>query len=464
MKQKIKLLIILGLMCGCLSACGGDNMTQADKCWVDAQSAGSLEEYLKSEGDLIDWETLRQEAKNEELSLKQRFRAVNLLCAFEYQSFSETDESEASSYDHLIGEENIRMFRMDYPDSSAYANAYLKKVNTAEEEFWEAFVVAFGSCDYLNALVAAADELDGQTIVNLVKGLNEDEMWGMKLKAALVKWVKAHPGGMEEYIEELIETGFYEDWDIFEWKREYFYNKYDPYLIKTATIDDALSYISSVREILIPWLASEFGEEFEKRVEQRSEFGEGNYYETMLTVGADEALSLHEVMEDGHPEAIELEDKKVIAFYRNPSAEEFSGSPTTLRILGDFMLGLSEEEYPKTIAEADYYLVLTALYEYGGRYQDSYGNETNIQWFFSRTSVDLYEAKTGRFLCHLGNLLEEAPDTVTVWSDEENVISYYPEPVSADVLSYIYHSINEPEKYSYLMDSASGGSGVQPEE
>ena len=56
------------------------------------------------------------------------------------------------------------MFRMDYLDSSVYANAYLKKMNTQKDEFWDAFVVVFDPCDYLEALIADDDELDEQTL------------------------------------------------------------------------------------------------------------------------------------------------------------------------------------------------------------------------------------------------------------------------------------------------------------
>ena len=449
MKRKINLLMILGMLCCCLCACEGETMTQGDKYWVDAQSARSLEDYLADEDVSIDWETLREEAKNEELSLQQQFKIVSLLCTYEYQCLLEADDTELSYYQRLSGEDELRMFRMDYPDSSPYANAYLKKVNTAPNEFWEAFVVTFNPCDYLEALIAAADELDGQTILNLLEGLNENDMWGMKLKAALLKWIQVHPEAMEDYIEVLIEKGYCENWGIYQWQYVFLHNKYAPYAINTATVDDALSYISGVRETLIPQL----GSEFERVFEQRSEFGDGHYYNTMLTVGVDEALEVEEVLEVSRPEKIALEGKKVIAFYRNPYAQEFEGSPTTLRILGDFMIGLSEEEYPKTVAEADYYLVLTAFYEYGGTYHSAFGRESSIQWVTSRTPVDLYEAKTGRFLGRIGTLLEESPESIEVWSDEENVSICYPELVSADVLSYIYHNINEPEKYTYLMDS-----------
>ena len=224
MKQKITLLIVLGLLCGCLCACGGETMTQADKYWTDAQSANSLEDYLADEGARLDWETVRVEAENGELSLQQQFRIVLLLCTYEYQCLSEAYDTELSYNRQSAEEDSLRMFLMDYPDSSAYANAYLKKVNTQKDEFWDAFVVVFDPCDYLEALIAAADELDEQTLFNLLEGLNENEMWGMKLKTALMKWIWAHPEETQDYIEALKEKGFYEDFGLYESKRVHLEN------------------------------------------------------------------------------------------------------------------------------------------------------------------------------------------------------------------------------------------------
>lgn len=455
MIQKIKLLILLGGLCGCLCACEGETMTQADKYWVDAQSANCLEDYLAEEGEYLDWETVQREAGNEALSMQQQFRIVSLLCTYEYQCLSEADDTQSSRYQQLVGEDELKMFRMEYPDSAPYANAYLKKVNTQKDEFWKSFEVIFDLGDYLEALIAAAGELDGQTVFNLLDGLNENDIWGIKFKDALIKWIKVHPEEMVAYIDVLAEKGVFEDWGIYEWQRVFLYNNYAPYEINTATTDDGLSYISSVREKLIPHL----GSEFESAFEQRSELEEGYYYNTMLTVGVNETFDVDAALEVKRPEKIALEGKKVIAFYRNPNANEFEGSPTTLRILGDFMVGLSEEEYPKTAAEADYYLVLTAFYEYGGTYQSVFGREMPIQWVTSWTPVDLYEAKTGQFLGRIGTLLETSPDTMDIWRDEEKESIIYPELVLSDVLLYIYHNMNEPEKYAYLLDSIPENAG-----
>ncbi len=458
MKRKGMILAAVCLVSAGLTGCQGLSMTQGDKYWTAAKREDSLEDYLEEKKDALDWEALRQEAGNSELTLSQRFKATAFLCALEYQSLLEADAEGKSSYAERSGNEDDVMFQMDYPDSAAYARAYLETVNTNEEEFWESLEDAFYPYDYLSTVVAAADELDGQTLANLFKGLPESDRMGDELEKALENWVEAHAGRMPEHLEALTEAEFYGDWKIDEWKNAYFNNGMDPYLIETATADEALQYIGCVRDDLLPRLESEFGEEFK----EQSELVEEEYYSTGLAVTVTEELSLQEASEEGLPETVELAGKKVAAFYRNPSQGEFPYAPTSLRLLGDFMLGLPEEEYPETLAEADYYLVLTAAYEYGGMYQDTMGNDTKIQEVFSSTSVDLYEAGTGRFLRHLGNLLEEAPSTIyTRWDDDA---PRFPEETAADVLSYLYHNVNEPDKFAYLLDNASGKSELARDE
>lgn len=73
----------------------------------------------------------------------------------------------------------------------------------------------------------------------------------------------------------------------------------------------------------------------------------GQYYSTNLAITVNETLELKEPDKDNLQETIDLDGKKILAFYRNPQIAEFKGSPTQLRVLGDFMLGLSKEEYPK---------------------------------------------------------------------------------------------------------------------
>ncbi len=46
-----------------------------------------------------------------------------------------------------------------------------------------------------------------------------------------------------------------------------------------------------------------------------------------------------------------------------------------------------------------------------------------------------------------------------IWRDEEKESIIYPEQVSSDVLLYLYHNMNEPEKYAYLLDSIPENAG-----
>ena len=123
-----------------------------------------------------------------------------------------------------------------------------------------------------------------------------------------------------------------------------------------------------LKNTVIPAVEGKFGEDSFKNTSQLTQ---EDYYASNLTVTVDEKLTLQDEAssqetEEGEPEAIEIEGKKVIALYRNLQGEEFDDSPPSLRLIGDFMLELPEEEYPATADEADYYLVLTANYEEGG--------------------------------------------------------------------------------------------------
>ena len=96
-----------------------------------------------------------------------------------------------------------------------------------------------------------------------------------------------------------------------------------------------------------------------------SEITGEEYYSTQLAVSIGEELQLAEPTEENLPETIELEGKKVAAFYHNPTAGDDVNAPPSWQILGDFIMGLPEEEIPATLAEADYYLVLTADHQFG---------------------------------------------------------------------------------------------------
>ena len=119
--------------------------------------------------------------------------------------------------------------------------------------------------------------------------------------------------------------------------------------------------------------------------------------------------------------------------------------------MGGFLMALPEGEAPATPAEADYYLVLTAHFERGDYYKGATGKDTGTQQVNSLTSVDLYDAATGAFLRHLGNLRESAPDTV--YASYGDTSLQYPVPTKSDVLLYLYHNVNDPDAYFSLLDN-----------
>ncbi len=108
-----------------------------------------------------------------------------------------------------------------------------------------------------------------------------------------------------------------------------------------------------LKNTVIPTVEGKFGEDSFKNTSQLTQ---EDYYTSNLTVTVDEELTLQDEAssqetEEGEPEAIEIEGKKVIALYRNLQGEEFDDSPPSLRVIGDFMLELPEEEYPAMVDE-----------------------------------------------------------------------------------------------------------------
>lgn len=88
--------------------------------------------------------------------------------------------------------------------------------------------------------------------------------------------------------------------------------------------------------------------------------------------------------------------------------------------------------------------------------------DSKIQAVSSSTSIDLYEASSGKLLCHVGNILEDAPERIIAGYGDEH--AQYPEVTGADVLSYIYHNLNTPDTYVALLDNLAGRSQLEKEE
>ncbi len=438
-------LVIVLLLSG-LTACESAGSSETEKLWNAARKESSLEKYIAGHASTIDTEALKAEAESAESTPSRQFQATALLCAMEYLR----SEGAADWKDHML--------YADYPQTTAYAQAFLNKVNTQGDEFWTSFEEAFYPYDCFLPILAAAGELDGQTFGKLWKEVPEDSGYADAWLKTIDQWVQANPGRLTTFGEGLVESGYYDSWDLTKWRATYLHESSRPYAIRTATVDEALGYIDSVRKIVLDSQEKKYGADHFK--EESQVLGE-LCYATNLTVTIDEELNLQSGGQ-GQEAPIETEGKKVAAFYRNPKSDRYEGSPTSLRLLGDFMLQLPESERPVSLAEADYFLVLTAQFEYGNYYQASGGGDTKVREVNSDTSVDLYDAKNGTLIRHLGTMQEMAPDSIVANYGEESL--RYPEEPAPDILFYIYRHINEPETYRVLADKTAGRTKLAPGE
>ena len=446
--KKTFTMILLCLLFAGLTACQAKESTYAEKTWKTAKKAESLEAYITEYGAELDMAALQQEADSEELSLDQQFKATALLCALEYQN-----QSNGEALEWKDG-----LFMAEYPTSFSYADRFLSQVNTAGEEFWNAFEDAFSPFDCFWPVFAATRKLDGDTLVKLLEEIPEDSRFKTRWEDTIERWIKANPGKAILVGDALIDAGYFDSWSAADFRKLYFYSSVNPYRIQTDSIEDALTYVDYVHKTLLPLQETELSG---NSCQKESSLSENMYYTTNLMVTiSDETLSLKDQGTEELPEVIETEGKKVLAFYRNLQTEEFEDSPSALQLMGDFMLGLSPEEFPTSTDEADYYLILTPDYEYGGYYQTTGGSDTGIQQVFSSTSIDLYDASTGEFLHHLGNIMEEPSNTIVAEYGETGL--RYPEIVSPDVLAFIYRHINEPDAYVALVDQTDGQSELVP--
>lgn len=449
MKKRI-LITAAFLMLASLTACQGKmtkDKTVSGAAWAAVKEADSLGSYISEHGGELDMEALKAEADSDDGSLSQQFKATALLCALEYKNSLEAAGTQDADAAKLTGR---APYEYDYPVSSSYADRYLAKVNADKEEFWKSITDGYYSEDSVNAIFAAAGDLDGQTLVKFLKEAPDSGMLHYYLEDAVDYWVKSNPGKLAKTGDALMESGYFEDWTYYDWKQYFFHDSIKPDLVRAENADEALEYVAYLKNVLVPKLEPELGDDYFKTV---SELDGGPFYSTGLAVMLDQELPLKEAGE-GQTDPIEIEGKKVAAFYRNVQNGEFADSPAPLRLLGDFMLTLPETELPQTLADADYWLVLTPSYEYGAFYHDTSGKETKIQEVYSTTSVDLYEAGAGTFLRHLGNVMELP--SAQIYKDLTEEAAQFPELIPADELSYIYHNINEPEKYATLTDNTTG--------
>lgn len=440
MKRKLSLLaacLLLLLLC----ACQGKTVTETH--WAAAKKAGGLENYVKEQAENIDMEALRQEAQEDDL--EQQFKATALLCALEYRQ-DLADESTPT----------VSRFRFGYPIGSEYATRFLSQVNTGSEAFWASMNDAFSPYDCFLPIFAAAKELDGPTLAGLLAG---DPPGNTQFKEAIDQWVEQNPGKIVTVGDDLAKAGYFDKWAISKWSSTFLHPTTNSYRIQTDTVEDAFGYVSYLRDVMLPPLVEKNGA---GSLVKPSEITGENYFSSSVMIAVNnDSLTLQEPSDSGLPETIELEGNTVAAFYHNPGTGEFDDQLPSLQLMGGFLLALPEEEAPAAPAEADYYLVLTAHFERGDFYKGANGKDTGTQQVNSLTSVDLYDAATGAFLRHLGNLRELAPDTVYTSYDDTSL--QYPVPTKSDVLLYMYHNINDPNAYISLVDNTPvNGSTVEP--
>lgn len=436
------------LFLACMTACGQKG-TVAESKWKEAKKADDIGAYVTEHREDLDVEVLKAEAEDANATLSQQAKAIALLSMIEYQ-----DNLSANSSPNISGRDTDDVFLFDYPISSAYADSYFAKVNTDEAAFWESIKDGIYPCDYFWTMLAAAEELDGETLAKLNQNVPEDS-YDTQLKDAIKDWVKHKPGKAPKVSDALIDIGYYDDWSRDDWKGTYLGNTLVPYVVKAETAEDGLAYIRYMRSTLLPIMEATIteGKLIEGDLKHTSDITEEQYYDTGLTVMIKEDLALEEPADTGDAEPVDLEGKTVLALYHNPASEEYADAPPAWMVLGDFMLEIPEEEVPSSVAEADYYFVLTADHQFGDYYYDQSGNPTKIQAVYSSTSVDLYDAATGALIRHVGNVMEDAPSTIFKDMSEESV--QYPELTGADTLVYIYHNLNNPDSYTTLLDHTS---------
>lgn len=435
--------IILGaLILASLTGCGQKG-TPAEIQWEAARKADDTAAYVTEHKDEL--EELKAEAEAGE-SLGQQFKATALLCMAEYQ-----ENLSASDSPLLTGWVNHDVFQFDYPNTAGYADNYFAKIKTDEAAFWESLEDAYYPYDYFLPMLAATENMDGEILSKLLNGTGLDSVCKTELDEAITAWVQNNPGKAPAVGDQLMELGYFDDWKDYDWTGTYLSKSTEPYLVRTNTADEALAYIIYMQDTFLPGMEGKVSiDNYRKTSETTGE----EYYSTNIAVTIREDLSLAEPAGENLPETIETEGKKVVALYHNPTAGEDVDAPPSWRILGDFLMGLPKEERPAAMAEADYYLVLTSDHQPGSYYQDTSGNDTKIRAVYSSSSLDLYDAATGAFLRHIGNIMENPSNTIFKNLSEE--ASQYPELAGADVLSYIYHHINDPDSYRTLLDHTSG--------
>lgn len=463
--KRIKSLIFVLWSTILLTSCQGNEVfssrSVSDMVWEKAVSDSDIRAYVNKHMNEIDMEALENEAGNDSLSLKQQFRATVLLCEMEYQNYMNDMGQSVPVYKEGVPLNGViytysngieianaeDMFAADYPVSAAYASRYLAKVDIAGDEFWKSIEVAKYPYNYFQNLLAAADSISGETLAKWITDCPET-YYSLKkdIASAINTWLAEKPERLVDTGEQLAQTDYFKEKEGYELSRIFFGTSKEP--IQIEGVDQGLSYLQFVKTTVFPFLDENYPDYYEKQ-HVYSELLENNYYSTHLNITVEDSLDLKEGGTES--ETIELEGKKVIAFYRSPKNTEFPDAPGPLRMIGDFMMSLPDDQFAATLAEANYYLVLEADYVPGDFYDMGSSTSIEIQQVFSFTSIDLYEAATGTRIRHIGTVKESPSEFVYTLSNDNTPRWQYPEVISAEKLLFMYWNMNEAESFQHML-------------
>lgn len=451
-KTYIYNLLIFLLIAGGLTACRQMDHLQspAKTWWVNAQEADTVRDYVEMHMDELDIEVLKDVAGGEKYTAIHQFQALVLLCELEYWMQVKADPNADSmlNHDRRAAYSGDDIYRYSYPISSSYVTRYLSRVKTEEKKFWSSLEKAKSSHNYFMQFFAALNDIDEDTLVQLTLNMPKkyQDTYGDQMRSAVEKWFIERP---DQYLESgiiLADAGYMEPLSGYELEARFFEGSSDAEGIWADSEDEALDYVQYVKDTVVPTMV-----QIDKtRYLSDSVITGQESYHTSLFISIDKELQLDN-SEAKNPEGfIETEGKKVVAFYQNPYHLEFQHSPSSLRLIGDFSLTLSDAHFPEKIADADYFLVLTPSYEYGDFYKNRLKQTLDIRPVHSITTIELYDAKSRTLIRHLGDIREEAE---YIYVDDSKAAAggdSYPRVAGADLLTYIYENINQPELYANM--------------
>ncbi len=119
---------------------------------------------MEAEAANIDVAALQAEASSADSTLFQQFQATVLLCEIDCQGGA---------------------------NASSYAESFLAKSITNEEQIWEAFDTTFHLKGCFDALFEAAEQLDGRALAKLVGNMPDHVVYESELRLAIENWVEA---------------------------------------------------------------------------------------------------------------------------------------------------------------------------------------------------------------------------------------------------------------------------------